>query len=189
LHGITVAPTKLGGRRLNGSFGLRGACSVVCRKAGRKRPFAHHMWCARTATSVSMNSGGSAPPVQGQRVGSPALARGGNASTDLLQIAEGLGMGLQPVRETVEPGACRRAAAQGEAPPRGLRIEGATRSPAAGAAGLGVVALGYGIRPGVPCWLPARRPGLPGPGSRAGRRPGLPVAPAAGPGSGRWWRP
>jgi len=58
---------------------------------------------------------------------------------------------------------------------------------AAGAAGLKVVALGCGVRPWGRYWRPARRPGRPGPGSRAGRRPGLRVAPGAGPGSGRWW--
>jgi hypothetical protein len=38
------------------------------------------------------------------------------------------------------------------------------------------------------CWRPARRRGRPGPGNPAGRRPGLPAAPAAGPESGRWWQ-
>jgi hypothetical protein len=54
-----------------------------------------------------------------------------------------------------------------------------------------------GVRRSWWCGRPARRPGRPGPGSRAGQllrrrlrlRPETPAAPVAGPGSGRWRRP
>ena len=117
------------------------------------------------------------------------------------------GVGLQLVRELVLAGVAGvrrprgsfrlgRLAAQGEATPGRLGIStlgtpdvvwvrAATRRPAAG-----------GLRRWwFRRWLPARRPGRPGPGSRAGPllrrrlrlRRGLQTYPLVRPGSGRWW--